>query len=213
VYYSNNESGIFRAFKKAANGLGEEIPVYGNDTLHVAFLSRSPDGRFLYGARVRADWNIIRFDTQDTVDAEVIVGTPYTERAAAVSPDGKYLAYYGNESGQHEVYVLELAEGGGRWQISSAGGRRPEWSADGKQLYYFTPNWDFVAVPISTAGKFTIGSPKTLFNKRLTTEGRGITRYAVTKDPNKFIMAVPLVSRGGGEFTVVVNWLKAIEDR
>jgi Tol biopolymer transport system component len=211
IYYSNNETGIFKIYKKAANGLGEATLVYGNDSLHSGTSSRSPDGRWLYGARVKTNWNIVRFDANDTSNAEIIVGTPYTEISPAVSPNGRYLAYRSNESGQREVYVLELGEGSGRWQISSDGAQYPRWSADGKELYYFTPNWDFVAVPITTTGEFAIGKPVRLFNKQLSTEGFGRSRYAITRDRNKFIMSTPLASTGGGEFTVVVNWLKELE--
>jgi hypothetical protein len=56
-----------------------------------------------------------------------------------------------------------------------------------------------------------VGKPKRLFNKRLSTEGFGSNRYVVTKDPNRFIMMTDLVSTGGGEFTLVVNWQKELE--
>lgn len=213
VYYSNNETGIYAIYRKAASGVGEATLVYKNDSLHAGVSSRSPDGRWLYGQRVRTNWNIVRFDLTDTLGAEKIVATPYFERGAAASPDGHYLAYYGSESGQPEVYVLELGEGGGRWQISSGGGRYPQWSPRGDELYYITPNWDFMAVPIKTTDGFSVGKPVKLFNKRLSTEGLGAHRYAATSDPNAFIILTPLAASVGGEFTVVVNWQKEMEGR
>jgi hypothetical protein len=108
------------------------------------------------------------------------------------------------------VYIIELREGGGRWQISSNGGRFPVWSDDGRELYYITLDWDFIAVPITTSGKFAAGKPVTLFNKGLNLVGFIHDRYAVTKDKNKFIMTVPVAATRGGEFTVVVNWTKEI---
>jgi Tol biopolymer transport system component len=213
VYYSNNESGIYQLFKKAASGLGEASLVYGSDSLHVGVNSRSPDNKWLYGSRVKTNWNIARFDPNDPSNSETVVGTPYEEHGPAISPNGKYMAYYSNESGQFEVYVLELGEGGERWQISSEGGRRPRWSKSGDQLYYFAPNWDFIAVPVTTNERFTIGKPVRLFNKRLTTDGLGISRHAITRDTNRFIMATPVASTGGGEFTVVVNWEKDLDNR
>ena len=174
VYFSNDESGIFKIYKKAANGLGEPILIYANDSLHAAVIARSPDGRWLYGPLVKSDWNIAIYDPTDTSYCKVVVTTPYLERGADVSPNGKYLAYYSNESGESEVYVLELGEAGERWQISSNGGRYPQWSADGKELYYFESNWDFISVPITTEGKFIIGKPVRLFNKTLSSEGFGL---------------------------------------
>jgi len=215
VYYSSNDraDAMWRIYRKSSNGLGMASLIYGNDSLHAAVLTRSPDGRWLYGPRVRNNWNVVKYDTQDSTFAEVIVGTPYVERGAALSPDGRYLAYYSNESGQYEVYVLELGEGGERWQISSGGGRYPRWSAAGDELYYVTSSWDFIAVPITTDGTLTVGQPETLFNKRLNREGYGVSRYTPTKDPNKFLVSTPLSATGGGEFTVVVNWQKELENR
>jgi len=213
IYYSNNESGIFKIYEKTANGLGEAKLVYGSDSLHTAVISRSPDGKWLYGPRVIGDWNIFKCSADDTAFSKVIVATPYRERGAAVSPDGKYLAYYSNESGDDEVYVLELAEGGERWQISSGGGRYPQWSADGSEIYYFTPGWDFTAIPVKSGADLTVGAPKVLFNKEIDIVGFGRSRYAVTKDRNKFLMLLPVASSGGGEFTVVVNWQKELTNR
>jgi serine/threonine protein kinase len=147
VYFTSNRSGKFCIYRKAANGLGEATLVHGDKTRHAGAVTRSPDGRWLYGPSVDNGWDIARYDITDTSYSEIIVGTPFFERGAAVSPDGKYLAYTSRESGKDEVYVLELGEGGGRWQISNGGGRYPEWRADGSELYYFYPNWDFVAAP------------------------------------------------------------------
>jgi len=207
IFYSDDASGIFSVFKKAANGLGQATPVYVNDSIHAAIDSRSPDGKWFYGGRYVSSYDVVKYSPTDTSFAEIIFGTKYQERSPKVSPDGRYLAYYSNESGRYEVYVIELKEGGGRWQISTDGGRCPQWSDDGRELYYITQDWDFVAVPVTTSGNFTVGKPVTLFNKRLNFNGFLHDRYAVTKDKNKFIMTVPIATTRGGEFTVVVNWI------
>ncbi len=213
VYHSNNRSGRFAVYRKAANGLGEAELMKRDDSVHMAVATRSSDGRYLYGPRVMGNYDIVRFDTRDSFAIKTIVATPFAERAAAVSPDGNYLAYYSDESGQSEIYVLELAEGGGRWQITSDGAQYPMWSADGSELYYLSQTWDFTMVPVSTKGRFTVGKPTRLFNKILSTDGLGRNRYIVTKDPNRFIFNTPLTAAGGGEFTAVVNWQKELEVR
>jgi dipeptidyl aminopeptidase/acylaminoacyl peptidase len=62
------------------------------------------------------------------------------DRGPAFSPDGRWLAYYSNESGRNEVYVRAFpspASGqGGKWQISNGGGAVPRWSRTGHQLVY-----------------------------------------------------------------------------
>jgi eukaryotic-like serine/threonine-protein kinase len=65
-----------------------------------------------------------------------IVRTPFDEAAAALSPDGRWLAYQGNESNRWEIYVRPYPAGGAAVPISAGGGTSPVWSRDGRTLYY-----------------------------------------------------------------------------
>ena len=47
---------------------------------------------------------------------------PFNESEPRFSPDGRFIAYVSNESGQFEVYVRPFPDLGGRWQISTGGG-------------------------------------------------------------------------------------------
>ena len=55
--------------------------------------------------------------------------------AAAVSPNGKWLAYASGSSGRRDVYVTSFPAAIGKWQISSEGSDNPVWRADGKELF------------------------------------------------------------------------------
>jgi Tol biopolymer transport system component len=214
IYYStNHDGGIYKIYKKAANGMGEDKLIFGDDSLHSSITSISKDGKFAYGEIVRSNWDIQRINLEDPSQTEMLINTPYAERGGGISPDGTYLAYHSNESGTFEVYVLQLGPGGGRWQISSGGGRRSEWSKDGTELYYFDFDWNFFAVPIAPDQSFTIGQPRKLFNQRLVTTGWGQHRYDVTSSKEKFLMNVPMERTGGGEFVVVLNWYRELETR
>lgn len=79
--------------------------------------------------------------------SQMTAGTPerflrsrFNDRAPAFSPDGRWLAYQSDESGQDEVYVRAFpppaAGPGGKWQISNGGGRGPRWSRSGQELVY-----------------------------------------------------------------------------
>ncbi len=57
---------------------------------------------------------------------------------ATLSPDGRWLAYVSTESGRIEIYVQSFASGGGRSQVSNAGGAEPRWAPDGRALYLRT---------------------------------------------------------------------------
>ena len=68
------------------------------------------------------------------------VQTSFNERNAEVSPDGHWLANESSESGREEVYVRPFPDvEGGRWQISTGGGRTPLWSRNGRELFYLSP--------------------------------------------------------------------------
>jgi len=82
---------------------------------------------------------------------------------ATLSPNGRWLAYNSNESGRVEVYVQAYGGGQGKWQVSSSGGQVPQWSADGKELFYFDANQSLLAVPVKEAGgALEFGAPQTI---------------------------------------------------
>jgi hypothetical protein len=78
-----------------------------------------------------------------------------------LSPNGKWLAYYSDESGRSEVYVTAFPGPGGKWQVSNGGGAFPSWSLDGKQLYYVIGE-KLMAVAIQNVETFEFGAPTAL---------------------------------------------------
>src|SRR6185369_6981190 len=83
------------------------------------------------------------------------------------SPDGKWVAYSSDESGKWEVYVAPFSLGGApasKRMVSDAGGSHPEWSRDGKQLYYLAADKRIMTVAVDMASeRFSAGVPHTLF--------------------------------------------------
>ena len=68
--------------------------------------------------------------------ATAFLNSPFVEGQAAFSPDGRWLAYVANESGQLEVYVRPFPGPSGKWQVSASGGTLPTWSRSRKELFY-----------------------------------------------------------------------------
>src|SRR6516225_8358058 len=81
-------------------------------------------------------------------------------------PDGHWVAYTSNESGQSEIYVIPFPPiaSGGRWQVSKGGGVQPRWRRNGKELFYISPDWKMMAAPVSTTPTFSSGTPQALFD-------------------------------------------------
>ena len=130
--------------------------------------------------------------------------TPVNEMQGQVSPDGRYLAYASDESGDWQVYVQTFPEPGGKRTISIAGGAEPQWRRDGKELYYLCPTGTLMAVDIRLAPTFDAGAPRALFRTSIPADI--ITyrnHFAVTGDGQRFVVD----SAGTREpITVVVNW-------
>src|SRR5262249_52165456 len=63
------------------------------------------------------------------------LATPFSEKQAKFSPNGKWIAYDSDESGRTEVYVRGLSPPGGKWRVSNDGGESAIWSRDGKELF------------------------------------------------------------------------------
>jgi hypothetical protein len=91
-----------------------------------------------------------------------LLDTTFDETGGVFSPDGRFLAYSSNESGQHEVYVRSFPSLGGKWQISDDGGVQPVWARSGREIFY--RNGDrMMAVATDIETTFRKGNPALLF--------------------------------------------------
>jgi Tol biopolymer transport system component len=82
-----------------------------------------------------------------------------------LSPNGRWLAYT-LLSGQAEIYVVAYRGGQGKWQVSPNGGQVPQWSKDGKELYYLDGAQSIVAVPVKDLGNtLEFGASQTLISQ------------------------------------------------
>src|SRR6185436_10819312 len=127
-----------RIYKHAANGTGnDELLAESKSALYVN--DWSADGRTLLYTEASPDsdndlW-LLPLGTENQKPAPYLQ-TPANESQGRFSPDGKWVAYTSNESGQLEVYVQSLPAGNQKWLVSNNGGGYPAWRRDGKELFY-----------------------------------------------------------------------------
>src|SRR5712691_2533003 len=93
---------------------------------------------------------------------EAVCGDPAQENAAVFSPDGLWVAYDSDASGQPEVYVLSADGRGRKWMVSNDGGGEPHWSSNGKELFY-SKGEEIMSVDVKTSPQFEAGKPRLLF--------------------------------------------------
>lgn len=127
--------------------------------------------------------------------------TRFAERSPRFSPDGRWIAYESDESGDPEVYVARTEGGGEKRRLSPAGGRLPRWRQDGKEMYYVTPNGSLMAVPIAPGTRLEAGTPVQLFHVEAVIES-----YDVTPDGSRFLVSMPSEKLRESPIHVIVNW-------
>ena len=97
---------------------------------------------------------------------EPLLSSRFDEGYPAVSPDGRWLAFVSNQSGQHQVYVRSLVRKGDQVQISLTGGTKPGWSRDGRELFYRTGaglGSEFIAASLGLDAVIEVKARRTLF--------------------------------------------------
>jgi serine/threonine-protein kinase len=142
--------------------------------------------------------------------------------AAAISRDGRWIAYVSDESGQNEVYAEAFPSGGGRMQISSAGGAAPVWSHNGRELFYRHGN-QLLAVDVTAEASLSAGKPQELFagqygprvsaGEYISADYDVVPDFDVTEDGKKFVMiqsAGPIPLSETPKLEVVVNWFEEL---
>jgi Tol biopolymer transport system component len=135
----------------------------------------------------------------------VFLQSQFNEGLARFSPDGKWVAYVSNESGQDDVYVARFENSREKWRISSAGGTSPRWRRDGKELFYLAADGKFMAVPVKSVDSFEPGVPFALFRMEALLQND----YDVTADGQRFLINRTITAAQALPFHVIVNWHQA----
>ena len=121
----------------------------------------SRDGRLLFYEAL--DFRKFHFDVgvrdlQTPGRRRPLLKAEFNQVGARLSPDGRWLAYESDESGEFEIFVRSFPEPGERRQISVGGGRQPRWRGDGKELFYVSPDRKISSVDIRPGPTLEAGS-------------------------------------------------------
>jgi Tol biopolymer transport system component len=209
--------------KNVATSTPEELlyPAEGSGSLRAS--DWSPDGNSLLFSKsnptTRQDLWVLTNPGGNARERkkEIYLQTPFDDTQGQFSPDGHWVAYTSDASGvgQYHVYVQSFPRGNGEFQISTGpGGMQPRWRRDGKELFYLAPDGTLMSVDVKTTPRFEVGTPKPLFDSRITTVGsRSITfHYAVSADGQRFLTMTnfnPADSAAAEPIAVILNWQAA----
>jgi Tol biopolymer transport system component/DNA-binding winged helix-turn-helix (wHTH) protein len=133
-------------------------------------------------------WYLDRTTDSDPYEAKPFLATPYEEKAGKISPDGDWVVYVSNETGEYEIYVQRFPESGGKARISQDGGIGPRWSRDGRKLYYVEKG-ALMEVEVKPGATRSFGPPKLLFRSEgLIFGGSAHPHYDVSADGERFVV-------------------------
>ncbi len=198
-------------FRKPVGGTGMPEQITPAPTLNLA-TDWSPDGKYLVyfsiGAGTHEDlWYLeMTPDGRPTGAPKVYLAESGTEIAARFSPSsaaGRWLAYQSDRSGEMEVYIDSFPEPRQSVRVSTGGGLYPQWSSDGHELFYLSPDYKLMAVTLKISPiSIEPSSPRELFP--LSASVTNWNPFEVSPDGKRFL--VRAAAGHAPPVNVVLNW-------
>ncbi len=209
ITFGSDRAGPRNLFWQLADGSGGAERLTTSERTQVAS-SWSPDGQALAleNTGPAADFGISIFHLEER-KVEPFLQTRFNEIAPRFSPDGRWLAYASDESGRYEIYVQPYPGPGGKWQISTEGGKEPVWARNGELFYR---NGDkMMVVETATHPTFSASNPKMLFEGPYASY-QTMPDYDVTADGQRFLF-LKSGEPAQSEITVVLNWFQELTQK
>jgi hypothetical protein len=210
VYFSaSGGNGKYDIRSVAADGSGgDQMLLEGKDIpgqLGAPLINTSADGKYLTfvtsSSTTKLDNYALPLDGHSKF--QPVLASPANEYMPSISPDGKWLAYQGDQSGRYDIYVTRFPEGGAQFQVSTGGGEKPVWRRDGKELYYRAPDMKLTAVEVmSKDGTLQFGTPKPLFEMPL----RNLNSRSYDVAPNGHFLSNTSLSTPTHNIELLLNW-------
>jgi Tol biopolymer transport system component len=167
IAYGTKQKGEFVILLKAADGSANEEQLASSPDRLICPWCWSGDGKtlivFEHPLNPGTNTDIGAVSMEGNHSHRLLLNSKYDDSQPQISPDGLWIAYTSNESGQNEVFVRPYPQvGKDRWQVSLNGGDAALWSPDGRELLFHSGG-AVVAVPAKTDPTFSFGKQQVLF--------------------------------------------------
>src|SRR5262245_25245502 len=212
IVWASDRDVITNLYQKSASGAGEETLLLKSDSPK-APTDWSRDGRVIIyrqtDPKMKPHIWVLPMTGGGEREPFPLVQTEARETAGTLSPDGRWLAYISNVTGQFEVYVQRFPDGGGKRQVSNGGGTGPRWRRDGRELFYYARNGEggkLMAAQVRSGESFEVDAVVPLFEFKRGTRMDPFAPYAVTGDGQRFLINEMVETNPNAPLTVVVNW-------
>jgi eukaryotic-like serine/threonine-protein kinase len=216
IVFSSDRDGLSTLFQVNADGSGAPTKLLSEPGMLAYAVHWSSDGQTILfmgtdATRVPRLWALSLSPTPRARQLSVSRGA---ERDGALSPDGRWIAYASDESGDWQVYVRPWPSLASPTQVSLRGGVQPQWRRDGKELFYATVDGNIMSAAVSeTAGQFQPSTPTMLFAPSVNVFDGFRNRFTVTNDGQRLLVLKPVVDRRLSPITAVINWTELMSPR
>jgi eukaryotic-like serine/threonine-protein kinase len=208
LFYTSGQNGSYNIFSIPTNGSGKAERLTQSPNNQGAD-SQSPDGDILLFVEIDPSTGADIWEhSLSRKESQPLLKTRFNESGAVFSPDGHWIAYASDESGQMEVYVQAHPLTGVKRQVSLEGGSQPFWSHTGTELFYRTATAMF-SVPVLDAHDLRVGTPVRLFAH---TEREEWTKSA-SADDQRFLMLEKAEANQSSQLNLVQNWFQDLQAR
>jgi WD40 repeat protein len=208
IYFGSSRLGITNVFEKI--GVDPDQKLEKTEARFATYPGDvSSDGRLLVCTQsTTTGYDLVVTTLADQRRTDPFLVTRFNEAQPRFAPNGRWIAYTSDESGQFEVYVRPYPTATEQKRISLAGGMQPEWRRDGRELFYIAADGKMMAVPVSTTGAaFEPGTPTALFDVEVPEPTAPYpTHYAVTADGQRFLVNTVIDQPTRPALTVILNW-------
>jgi len=208
---------------KAADGSGGEkklLDVGAYAGLQDGLCDWSPDGRYILFVAGTASagngtdiWVLPLFGDRKPF---AYINAPGNQQYAQFSPDGHWVAYSSDESGQLEIYVAPFPWTGAKWQVSNGGGFLPRWRRDGKEIFFLRMGSasTFAADVNGHGSSFEVGAMHILYNVNNLSPNTAGQQYSVTADGQRFLqITTGDAGKGRLPLNVIQNWTAQLKGK
>jgi len=224
LLWTSNRAGAYNLFWQAADGTGRPARLTESPSRQQPSSFTPERQRLLFAedaGRAPAVQDVLMLSLEGEPRVTKVLEREFAERNGEVSPDGRWLAYESDESGQVQIYVRPFpAVDQGMWRVSPNGGREPLWARSGRELFYLAPDGTLMGVRVDVAqgsASFAWAAPMKLIDDRTFLGGPNVSTgmdyflrtYDVSPDGMRFLR---IKVKEVGETNVVPDGLVVVQN-
>jgi hypothetical protein len=200
ILFASTRKGTRDIYRRNADGSGSDRLLYESAVPFKSPWAWSRDGQIVFGENGdRNGWNLMLLPEEGGTATPYLV-TPFNEQNGNLSPDGRWLLYTSDESGNGQSYVQSFPTPGRKQQVTRTGSFVAEWARSGREIFVLRPDLTVLSVPVEENPDLRFGTPRELF--RIDPDTRFMT---FMPDGERFLAVVP-AERVVPGISVAVNW-------